>query len=258
MNQQDARSFTLIEVLVTVAIIALLLAILLPGLSHARWLTYRVICSSNLRQCITGCLTYASDYDDMVPPGFDDRLHPHLYCFTNGGSIPLYSLPDMISSYVDNVMEVWSCPEIGRIAPPIGDPSNDYTKTNLYGSYMYFAGRKYPSFGYPDEPVPLKIDKARQGTPLIQDQLWLLTYRGYPPQLLGYWSNHARGGHKAYRPSHNPSHMSWIVQDRPDVLGGNIGFFDGSVLWKSINKLKFVGLDSTNRGAGQVLSVMPQ
>jgi prepilin-type N-terminal cleavage/methylation domain-containing protein len=52
-------AFTLIEVLVTVAIIALLLAVLVPALSSTREAARAAGCASNLRQIHFACRTYA-------------------------------------------------------------------------------------------------------------------------------------------------------------------------------------------------------
>lgn len=57
--------FTLIEVLVVVAIIALLVAILLPSLSRAREQTRMNLCKANQRQLITGILMYATEYKTL-------------------------------------------------------------------------------------------------------------------------------------------------------------------------------------------------
>lgn len=62
-------AFTLIEILVVVAIVALLLAILLPSLSRARRQSQSVLCSSHLRQLSHGWHMYSDDNNDVVLPG---------------------------------------------------------------------------------------------------------------------------------------------------------------------------------------------
>ena len=61
------RGFTLIEVLVVVAIIALLVSILLPSLSRAREQTRAVTCSVNMRTCYQALLMYAQTSNDCFP-----------------------------------------------------------------------------------------------------------------------------------------------------------------------------------------------
>lgn len=61
-----AAGFTLIEVLVVVAIIALLVAILLPSLSKARELAKRTQCASNARQITFACVYQSEDTPGKV------------------------------------------------------------------------------------------------------------------------------------------------------------------------------------------------
>lgn len=59
--------FTLIELLVVISIIALLIGILLPALTAARDVAKGIKCLSSQRQVGLSLLTYANDYDGMIP-----------------------------------------------------------------------------------------------------------------------------------------------------------------------------------------------
>ncbi|MGD1915180.1 MAG: type II secretion system protein [Phycisphaerales bacterium] len=61
------RGFTLIEVLVVIAIIAVLLGVLLPVLAGARDAGRSAVCLSNLRQAHLICSQYADTYDGFGP-----------------------------------------------------------------------------------------------------------------------------------------------------------------------------------------------
>lgn len=65
---RSRRAFTLIELLVVVAILSVLLSILSPSLNRAKELTRRAVCLSSMRNTIQGCLSYAGDERDMLPP----------------------------------------------------------------------------------------------------------------------------------------------------------------------------------------------
>lgn len=59
--------FTLIEVLVVVAIIALLVSILIPALARARDQAHRAACGSNLHQIGLALMNYAHDHKEVLP-----------------------------------------------------------------------------------------------------------------------------------------------------------------------------------------------
>ena len=68
------RGFTLVELLVVVAIIAILLALLVPVLGEARRFARRVYCSSNLHQLGVASRSYLNDHDDILPPYYGSLI----------------------------------------------------------------------------------------------------------------------------------------------------------------------------------------
>ena len=63
------RGFTLVELLVVVAIMALLLAIIMPTLSRARAQSRLSVCLSNQRDIGMGIQAYALQHNDAIPRG---------------------------------------------------------------------------------------------------------------------------------------------------------------------------------------------
>jgi prepilin-type N-terminal cleavage/methylation domain-containing protein len=63
-----ARGFTVIEVLVSVAVIGVLVAIMLPTIALVQESARKVVCASNTRQIGIGLNLFAQDRDDTLPP----------------------------------------------------------------------------------------------------------------------------------------------------------------------------------------------
>lgn len=61
------KTFTMIELLIVVAIIGLLLTLLMPSLAKAKDAARKVVCASNLAQCGRAISSYVRDYDQYMP-----------------------------------------------------------------------------------------------------------------------------------------------------------------------------------------------
>jgi len=71
------RAFTLIELIIVIAIIALLIAILIPVFSHARERSLQSACVSNTKQIGLAIVSYMQDFNGYLPQA--DGKDPSMY-----------------------------------------------------------------------------------------------------------------------------------------------------------------------------------
>ena len=107
-------AFTLIEMLVVIAIIAILAGLLFPVFSTARAKARSTQCLSNLKQIGSAVFMYADDYDGRFPWGIDcaDRYVPQLWTMFPQYQAKIPSMPrlkQVLDPYVHSD-EVWHCP----------------------------------------------------------------------------------------------------------------------------------------------------
>ncbi len=84
MSTSSRRAFTLVEILVVLAIIGILIALLLPAVQAAREAARRAQCSNNLKQIGLGLHQYLSSFDVLPPAGSVDRAGNSV----GGGMVP--------------------------------------------------------------------------------------------------------------------------------------------------------------------------
>ena len=81
--------FTLMELLVVVSIMALLMSIMLPGLTNAREQGKRVVCMANMKNLTDGWFIYSMDHDDhLVSADTDWDVPPSNHWVADGPVIP--------------------------------------------------------------------------------------------------------------------------------------------------------------------------
>lgn len=134
---EHARGFTLIEILVVIAVISVIMTITIPAYLHSRQKADQVRCVSNLRQLGMAFLAYAQDFDGYLPPytnllpeDFPDWLELQVEGVTCVGYPDYRVLRTAMDPYTKS-KGVWFC------------PTDPYAGMDVYRWRVRHAGSSY-------------------------------------------------------------------------------------------------------------------
>jgi prepilin-type N-terminal cleavage/methylation domain-containing protein/prepilin-type processing-associated H-X9-DG protein len=165
--------FTLVELLVVVAIIAILAAMLLPVLAHASSRAKRIQCLGNMRQMDLAAQVYIGDNADFYPYAYFQDLTKNIsYCwdFTTYETT-MQVVPGILWQGQTN-LKIQQCPSYNGTADWLNDP---YTGYNYNTSYIgHGQGESANSTSTQSPPVPAKSNAVKHPakTALFGDGQW--------------------------------------------------------------------------------------
>ncbi len=236
-------AFTLIEVLVVIAIISLLIAILLPSAAVLKRQARRIVCQSNLRELARGVSIFGHSKKDLLPTTVqraDVRERPDLAAnilFHRPLDFDLARELDSFSSPTS-----LNCPEARRAQYRPASPD----VTTVYSNYLFLWGAVT---GTPEEGY--RSVKETSPTSLVAADL---TWNVYRNRGLTFGGNHLRPGHYAPRSRFVLSEggggvgAQYLSHVRRPIYGMNAGFFDGSVRWVECRRRAWRGTGPFHQG----------
>jgi prepilin-type N-terminal cleavage/methylation domain-containing protein/prepilin-type processing-associated H-X9-DG protein len=241
MNHR-AKAFTLVELLVVIAVIAILAAMLLPALNRARAAADSTGCRSNLRQLMLALTMYV--HDDSVYPE-DDSLVSRLQPYTRA-SFPEnnYANHDPGYEYLGQRAGIYACPGYNRVRGAFmhlpgsgslgGAGSYGYNNTGstdpsgkgLGGHWLYNGGGPNTLTRTRENEVVSPSDMIAMGDATLDPGIASLVIAGYTRLEVAFlWGDFYTAAVRGLPPG------NLAVQAMKERHGGrwNMGFCDGHV-----------------------------
>ncbi len=228
IQRRNRSGFTLVELLVVMAIIGLLAALLLPALASAKERARRVRCLNNIRQLLQGAHLFAGDNEERLPSGKSE------YPDAEDSHVPVISGQTRTNfiKYAGSA-QLLECPGLGK---PFGQSGGWY-----YPDYGYVIGYNYLG-GHLNTPWPKFREYSGWRSPqktTDDSSLVLLTdLNDWSPGYGKTFAPHGANGPILADADSGNSSAGGASSQAIGAKGGNVGYLDGSVRWIPIGQMK--------------------
>ncbi len=135
LQRPSRRGFTLVEMLVVLAIIGMLVGLILPAVQHVREAANRTSCANNLHQIGIACLAYEHDFKTL-PPSYNINqgaswmvlIMPYME------QDPLYKQWDMTKTYYEQT-DTARLGQLSNYFCPSRRSKHDVTQGSVAGDF---------------------------------------------------------------------------------------------------------------------------
>jgi len=218
--------FTLIELLVVVAIIATLLAILLPSLGAAREQAKATVCLSNLKQTGMGFALYGEAYRDLYPAADDPVNSSPFYWLWMGRGFRNFVGPYLVPDINVENPSVLVCPSDKNEPDKFERTSYAYSLSFYHSAEQINAMDDLAlSYSDPQEPIGQAASDVRWPAGKILAGEWNAYHKPFEGDS-GWWS--AKGVRQYVFPDgHASKHDSEQIAEANDGLPDPLMTIDG-------------------------------
>jgi prepilin-type N-terminal cleavage/methylation domain-containing protein/prepilin-type processing-associated H-X9-DG protein len=217
------KKFTLIELLIVIAIIAILASMLLPALKNARAAAKNIQCVNNLKQMSVGLSMYSQDWKYYPAPtyGIDSTSSPWTYIdWQLAISDYIYPNKVMNNARYDRPGTVFWCPS--PVVPALNSDRDKDLETN--NSYRYGMNSKLPVDGAANPKKLTNLTNLGDTCLLIE-----MYYSGTSPTA---WSYSSWNGNAPHKKKSNILYCDMHVGDRKDT---EVPISDADIFWDGNN-----------------------
>jgi len=142
------RAFTLVELVVVMAIITILAGLLMPGIMAAEAQAWSLSCRNRLKQIGHAVAMYSINHADYLP-GCADYTGVQFFGLRKGLNDPVDFSAGYLSTYVADEREIWQCPSFAEFLPRADGPCTGYAYNYSYLTDLVTVGNWWdPNYKY--------------------------------------------------------------------------------------------------------------